>query len=116
MSVKIRLRRMGNTNNPFYRIVVADARSPSKGRFLETLGWYDPKEAEAKKNFKVDVSRVNYWVGNGAELSDTVNSLVKKAIRMVPPVVAGAVAEIEEPVAVAQEVVAETAVESSEQA
>jgi len=104
MSVKIRLRRMGNTNNPFYRIVVADARSPSKGRFLETLGWYDPKEEKAEKNFKVDVSRVNYWVGNGAEMSDTVRSLVKKAVRMQPPVVA---APVEEPVVAAEEVEAE---------
>lgn len=77
MATKIRLRRMGARNNPFYRLVVADSRFATTGRNLEVLGWYDPKKAES--NFSVKVDRVDYWLGTGAQMSDTAKSLIKKA-------------------------------------
>ncbi len=77
MSVKIRLRRMGRKNTPFYRVVATDSRSGTSGRFLESLGWYDPVRSGA--NFSLKLDRVDYWKGNGAEFSDTVKSLVRKA-------------------------------------
>ncbi len=81
MSVKIRLRRMGRTNAATFRVVATDARSPRDGRFIETLGWYDPKQEGT--NFKLDLDRVNHWESKGAQISDTVNSLVRRARRMV---------------------------------
>lgn len=77
MAVKVRLRRMGNRNNPFYRVVAADARTATDGRFIENLGWYDPERDGT--NFDLKVARVEYWKAQGAELSDTVSSLLKKA-------------------------------------
>ncbi len=77
MAVKIRLRRIGTTNVPVYRIVVADGRSPRDGRFIENLGTYDPQKAE--NNFTVDLERARYWIQKGAQPSDTVRSLIKKA-------------------------------------
>jgi small subunit ribosomal protein S16 len=77
MATKIRLRRMGARNNPFYRVVVADSRFATTGRYLEVLGWYDPKKAE--QNFSIKVDRVDYWLGTGAQMSATAKSLVKKA-------------------------------------
>ena len=74
--VKIRLRRMGAKKAPYYRIVVADSRSPRDGRFIEEIGTYDPK-AEADK-LKVDMERVQYWIANGAQPTDTVRGLLKK--------------------------------------
>ncbi len=68
---------MGARNNPFYRVVVADSRFATTGRYLEVLGWYDPKKAE--KNFSIKVDRVDYWLGTGAQMSATAKSLVKKA-------------------------------------
>lgn len=76
MAVKIRLRRMGGNKKPFFRVVVADMRSPNTGRFLETLGWYDPKKPGT--NFELKLDRVEYWRGRGALLTDTVRSLVRK--------------------------------------
>lgn len=77
MAVKIRLRRTGTRNLPSFRVVAADRRSPRDGRFLENLGWYDPKRAGV--NFDVNVARVEHWLDNGAMISDTVKSLLKKA-------------------------------------
>jgi len=77
--VKIRLRRIGTRNVPAYRIVVADARSPRDGRFIENLGTYDPRKAG--NNFRVDLDRAKYWVQQGAQPSDTVRSILKKAER-----------------------------------
>ena len=74
--VKIRLRRMGAKKAPFYRIVVADSRSPRDGRFIEELGTYDPS-AEGNK-IKVDMERAKYWIANGAQPTDTVRGLLKK--------------------------------------
>ena len=75
--VKIRLRRMGAKKAPYYRIIVADSRSPRDGRFIEELGTYDPM-ADGEK-IKVDMERVKYWVANGAQPTDTVRGLLKKA-------------------------------------
>ena len=77
--VRIRLRRIGTTNVPAYRIVVADARSPRDGRFIENLGTYDPRKAGV--NFRLDLDRAKYWVQKGAQPSDTVRSILKKAER-----------------------------------
>jgi small subunit ribosomal protein S16 len=62
---------------PCYRIVVADGRSPRDGRFIENIGTYDPKKTDI--NFKVDLERARHWVGLGAQPSDTVRSILKKA-------------------------------------
>ncbi len=75
--VKIRLRRMGAKKNPFYRIVVADSRSPRDGRCIEELGYYDPLAEDSQ--IKVDVERAKYWIANGAQPTDTVRALLKKA-------------------------------------
>jgi len=75
--VKIRLRRMGAKKNPFYRIVVADSRRARDGRFIEEIGTYNPMADPME--FKVDVERAKYWLSNGAQPTDTVRALLKKA-------------------------------------
>ncbi|MCF0137385.1 MAG: 30S ribosomal protein S16 [Oscillospiraceae bacterium] len=75
--VKIRLRRMGAKKAPYYRIVVADSRSPRDGRFIEEIGTYDPM-AEGDQKIKVDMERAQYWIANGAQPTDTVRGLLKK--------------------------------------
>jgi small subunit ribosomal protein S16 len=77
MAVAIRLRREGTRNAPYYKVVVADKRSPRDGKFIEIIGNYDPKKKGT--NYKIDVARVDHWVKNGAQMSDTVRSIVKKA-------------------------------------
>ena len=77
MAVSIRLRREGNLNNPYYKVVVADARSPRDGKFIELVGNYDPKKEGDNSN--IDLSRIDYWIKNGAQPSDTVRSIIKKA-------------------------------------
>ena len=74
--VKIRLRRMGAKKAPYYRVIVADSRSPRVGRFIEELGTYDPM-AEGE-TLKIDVERAKYWIANGAQPTDTVRGLLKK--------------------------------------
>ncbi len=76
MAVKIRLRRMGAKKAPFYRIVVADSRYPRDGRFIEEIGYYNPLTNPAE--VKVDAEKVQKWIGNGAQPTDTVKSLLKK--------------------------------------
>ncbi len=75
--VKIRLRRMGAKKNPYYRIVVADSRSPRDGRCIEELGTYDPLTNPA--TVTVDVEKAQTWIKNGAQPTDTVGALLKKA-------------------------------------
>lgn len=75
--VKIRLRRMGAKKNPYYRIVVADSRSPRDGRCIEEIGSYDPLANPAE--IKVDVEKAQNWIKNGAQPTDTVRGLLKKA-------------------------------------
>jgi small subunit ribosomal protein S16 len=77
MAVVIRLRREGAKNRPFYNVEVADKRSPRDGKFIEIVGSYDPIGKNQEKQLKID--RVQHWVGQGAKLSETVKSLVKKA-------------------------------------
>ena len=74
--VKIRLRRMGAKKAPFYRIVVADAKAPRDGRFIEELGYYDPTKEPAIVN--IDAEKAAEWIKKGAQPSDTVRSLLKK--------------------------------------
>lgn len=76
MAVSIRLRREGALNRPYYKVVVADSRSPRDGKFIEIIGNYDPKKTG--DNSKIDVARADYWISKGAQPSDTVRSLLKK--------------------------------------
>lgn len=77
MAVKIRLKRMGQKKAPFYRIVVSDSRSPRDGKFIEEIGTYDPsKEPSA---FNVNEEAAKKWLSNGAQPTNTVNNLFKKA-------------------------------------
>src|SRR3954462_12470091 len=76
MAVSIRLRREGSKNRPYYRVVVADSRSPRDGKFVEILGTYDPKQTGQNSSFSVE--RAEYWISKGARASDTVRSLIKK--------------------------------------
>lgn len=75
--VKLRLRRMGAKKRPSYRIVAADSRSPRDGAFIETVGFYDPITEPA--TIKVDLERARHWLSVGAQPTETVNSLLKKA-------------------------------------
>jgi small subunit ribosomal protein S16 len=77
MSVKLRLRRTGRKKQPLYRIVVADSRSPRDGKFIEVVGQYAPRQGENALNLKSD--RVHYWLDNGAQPTDTVRSLLRRA-------------------------------------
>ncbi|MHB8184446.1 MAG: 30S ribosomal protein S16, partial [Candidatus Desulforudaceae bacterium] len=72
MAVKIRLRRLGAKRDPFYRIVVADARAPRDGRFIEEIGYYDPLRKPAE--IKVDEEKARDWMNKGAQLTETVRS------------------------------------------
>lgn len=77
MAVKIRLRRMGAKKAPFYRIVVADSRYPRDGRFIEEIGYYNPLQDPAE--LKLDTEKAQKWISNGAQPTDTVKALLKKA-------------------------------------
>ena len=77
MAVKIRMKRVGAKNDPVYRIVVADGRSPRDGKFIEELGTYSP--LKKGDNFSLNLDRARYWVSKGAQPSETVASLIKKA-------------------------------------
>jgi len=76
MAVSIRLRREGAKNRPYYKVVVADSRSPRDGKFIEIIGTYDPKTLG--HNSSLNVERAEYWISKGAQPSDTVRSLIKK--------------------------------------
>jgi small subunit ribosomal protein S16 len=77
MAVAIRLRRDGAKNKPYYRIVVADKQSPRDGKFIELIGTYDPRKKINNSGVKLD--RADYWMSHGAQPSDTVLSIIKKA-------------------------------------
>lgn len=77
MATKIRLKRMGAKKHPFYRIVVADSRSPRDGRFIEEIGYYDPSTQPA--TVKIEEEKALKWLADGAKASDTVRSLFKQA-------------------------------------
>ena len=76
MAVKLRLKRMGSKQKPFYRIVAADSRFPRDGRFIETVGTYDPTKKDA--DVKIDEEIALKWLNNGAQPTDTVKSLLSK--------------------------------------
>ena len=76
MAVAIRLRREGALNRPYFKVVVADKRSPRDGKFIEIVGTYDPKKAGMNSTLKLE--RIEYWISKGAQPSDTVRSLIKK--------------------------------------
>ena len=77
MAVKIRLTRTGSKNDACYRVVAADSRSPRDGRNLENLGWYTPTQPGV--NFELKLDRIDHWIDNGAQVSDTVASLIRKS-------------------------------------
>lgn len=79
MSVKIRLKRFGRRNRAFYRVNAIDSRTARDGRVIEELGFYDPVSKDPEKQFKVDRERVEYWLGVGAQPSETVRTLLVKA-------------------------------------
>ncbi len=84
--VKIRLRREGTTKRPYYKVIVADQRSPRDGKFIEIIGNYDPKKEGANAN--LDLGRAEYWISKGAQPSDTVRSIIKKVRKAQPAAVA----------------------------
>jgi len=77
MAVKIRLKRMGKKKAPFYRIVVADSRSPRDGRFIDEIGTYNPLTNPAE--IKVDAEKAAKWIANGAQPTETVRTILKKS-------------------------------------
>ena len=77
MAVKMRLRRIGAKKAPFYRVIVADSRSPRDGRFIEEIGYYNPLIEPAE--IKIDAEKAKKWIANGAQPSETVKSLLKKS-------------------------------------
>ncbi|MDD5482892.1 MAG: 30S ribosomal protein S16 [Kiritimatiellae bacterium] len=79
MAVIIRCRRTGANNDPCFRIVATDERAPRDGKYLEMLGWYDPKKST--NNFQLKLEKIDVWLGKGALLSATVRTLVNKARR-----------------------------------
>ena len=74
MAVKMRLRRMGAKKAPTYRVIVADSRSPRDGRFIEEIGFFNPRSDE----LKIDAEKAKTWLANGAQPTDTVKALLKK--------------------------------------
>ena len=77
MAVKMRLRRLGAKKAPFYRVIVADSRSPRDGRFIEEIGYYNPMTNPAE--IKIDAEKAKKWIANGAQPTETVKSLLKKS-------------------------------------
>ncbi len=77
MAVKMRLRRMGAKKAPFYRVIVADSRSPRDGRFIEEVGYYNPLTNPAE--IKIDAEKAQKWLNNGAQPTETVKALLKKS-------------------------------------
>src|SRR5437588_4900745 len=103
MEVAIRLRRDGAKKRAYYKVVVADSRSPRDGKFIEIIGTYDPKKPDHNSTLKLD--RIDHWISKGAQPSDTVRSLIKKNKKQM----ATAPAEAAAPVAPAEESNAEPA-------
>jgi small subunit ribosomal protein S16 len=101
MAVSIRLRREGALNRPYYKVVVADSRSPRDGKFIEIIGTYDPKKTGHNSTLKLD--RIDHWISKGAQPSDTVRSLIKKNRKQASSALAEAPAPVaEEPAAAAE--------------
>ena len=109
MAVKIRMQRGGSTHNPHYRVVVTDSRKPRDGRFVERVGIYDPKNKKNDQQVVLKLDRIDYWLSVGAQPSDTVRSIIKRA-RKAAPVQATEATEATEATA---EATAETPVETA---
>lgn len=77
MAVKMRLTRMGAKKAPFYRVIIADSRSPRDGRFIDTIGTYNPLTTPVE--IKIDAEKAKKWLSNGAQPTETVKSLLKKS-------------------------------------
>jgi small subunit ribosomal protein S16 len=77
MAVKIRLRRMGAKKAPFYRVIVADERSPRDGKFIDEIGYYNPLKNPAE--IKIDEAKAQKWINDGAQPTETVKSILKKS-------------------------------------
>ena len=77
MAVKIRLKRLGQKKRPFYRVIVADSRSPRNGRFIEEIGYYDPNQEPS--TIKIDAEAAKKWLSTGAQPTETVAKLLKLA-------------------------------------
>ena len=77
MAVKIRLKRLGAKKTPFYRVVVADERSPRDGKFIEEIGYFNPMTKP--EEIKIDADKAKKWIANGAQPTDTVRALLKKS-------------------------------------
>ncbi len=86
MAVRIRLRQQGNTNHTMYRFVVTDSRNPRDGKYLEAIGHYNPCGKKEEEQISVKPDRVQYWVSQGAEISESARSLIKKVAPEVLPV------------------------------
>jgi small subunit ribosomal protein S16 len=85
MSLVIRMSLRGRTNRPFFRVGVWDTRSRRDGPPVEDLGWYDPKTQDQAKQFHVNGERVTHWISQGARVTETVRSFLKRAKVGVPP-------------------------------
>lgn len=79
MALKIRLRKQGRTNRPFYRVVVANTLSPRDGKYVESVGWYNPVNRDEDQVLSLDIDRVQFWIDQGAELTEKAKALVNKA-------------------------------------
>ena len=77
MAVKMRLKRLGAKKAPFYRVIVADSRSPRDGRFIDEIGYYNPLTTPAE--IKLDAEKAKKWIQNGAQPTETVKALLKKS-------------------------------------
>jgi small subunit ribosomal protein S16 len=78
MTLKIRLRQQGRKNQTVYRLVITDSRSPRDGKYIETLGWYNPIESDPARNFKIEAERVQYWLNLGAQLTEKAATVVRR--------------------------------------
>ena len=78
MALKIRLRKQGRMNRHFYRVVVTDSRSPRDGKYIEAVGWYNPHEDKPENNLFLDEAKLQKWIGDGVEISESVQCLMAK--------------------------------------
>ena len=79
MALRIRLRKQGRTNRPFFRMVVTDCRNPRDGQYVESLGWYDPLISDNEKNLSIEADRIQHWLNQGAALTESAEALICRA-------------------------------------
>lgn len=78
MALKIRMRKQGRTNSPFYRVVVTNVHNKRDGKYVESIGWYNPHETEIEKNISLDAERAEHWLSQGAVATEKVEALLRK--------------------------------------